>query len=348
MTDSTSLSIIEQPAGQDLALPEHIAASARGYIKESRAENTRRAYKVAWRLFSTWCAANGRTALPATPETVAGWIVALADGADGGEPRSRATISLYLSAVVTAQRTAGHVFDRSNAVLVETWRGISRTKAMEGVERQAAPLLGKDLQKLLEGLGDRAIDVRDAAVLSLGWAAALRRSELVGLDWQEMGEGIGYLRIDERGAMATLATSKALQDDAASVIIPAADMPTCIARIRAWVELAGIQQGQPVFRSIDKGGRISSKRLGDGSVSSIVKRRVMAYVLEKGKSKAEAEELAALFSGHSMRAGFATTAADLPLAQLAKHTRHKSLEVLMGYIRESEAWNRSALKSVGF
>jgi hypothetical protein len=83
-------------------------------------------------------------------------------------------------------------------------------------------------------------------------------------------------------------------------------------------------------------------------VSSIKKRRVYAYAIEKGKRKAEADQLASLFSGHSMRAGIATTAADLPLAQLAKHPRHRSLEVLMGYIRESEAWNRSALKAVGF
>jgi integrase len=347
MTDN-ALAIIEQPAGQELALPEHITESAREYIKEARASNTRRAYTVAWRMFALWCTANGRTALPATPETLAGWITALADGADGGKPRSRATISLYLSAVITAQRTAGHEFDRSNAILAETWRGISRSKAREGVERQAAPLLGKDLQTLLEGLGGRAIDVRDAALLSLGWAGALRRSELVGLDWHEMGEGVGFLRIDERGAMVTLATSKASQDNAASVIIPAADMPTAIARILAWADLAQLQPGQSVFRSIDKGGRISPDRLGDGSVSLIMKRRVYAYALEKGKSKAEAEQLASLFSGHSMRAGFATTAADLPLAQLAKHTRHRSLEVLIGYIREAEAWNRSALKTVGF
>jgi hypothetical protein len=125
-------------------------------------------------------------------------------------------------------------------------------------------------------------------------------------------------------------------------------MPTAIARILAWIERAAIQPGQPVFRSITKGQRISPERLGDGSVSLIIKRRVYAYALEKGKSKAEAEQLASLFSGHSMRAGFATTAADLPLAQLAKHTRHRSLEVLIGYIRDAEAWNRSALKTVGF
>ena len=336
------------PAHEEVALPAHISESAREYIKESRAERTRKAYSVAWRQFSTWCTINGRCPLPATPETLAGWITALADGTDGGEPRARATISLYLSAVVTAQRTAGHAFDRSNAFLVETWRGISRVKARTDIQRQAAPLLGKDLQSLLEGLGGRAIDVRDGALLSLCWAAALRRSELVGLDWMEKEEGVGFLRIDERGAMVTLATSKGSQDAAASVIIPAADAPTTIARIAAWATLAQLQPGQPVFRSIDKGGWVSPERLGDGSVAAIVKRRVRAFAIERGKSKAEADQLATMFSGHSMRSGFATTAADLPLAQLALHTRHKSLEVLMGYIREREGWTKSALKSVGF
>lgn len=347
MTDN-ALTIIEHPAITELALPDHIVESAKDYQKESRAKRTRRAYSVAWRLFSEWCAAHGRCPLPASPETVAGWITALADGTDGGKPRSRATISLYLSAITTAQRTAGHAFDRSNAVLVETWRGISRVKAGEGIERQAAPILGKDLQRLLEGLGGRAIDVRDGALLSLGWAAALRRSEVVGLDWAELGEGVGFLRLEERGAVVTLARSKGSQDAAASVIIPAADMPSCIRRITDWVNRAQLQPGQPVFRSITKGQVISADRLSDGAVSAIVKRRINELAIEKGASKEEAATLAKLFSGHSMRAGFATTASDLPLAQLAKHTRHKSLEVLMGYVREREAWEKSPLKAVGF
>lgn len=308
--------IIDLSAATEPALPKHITASAREYVKESRAERTRKAYSFAWRQFSTWCTVNGRCVLPASPETVAAWIVCLADGSDGGKARSKATISLYMAAVTTAQRTAGHVFDRSNAVLVETWRGISSVKARTDIERQAD--------------------------------AALRRSKLVGLDWQKKGKGVGSLRIDERGSMVTLATSKGSQDAAASVIIPAADAPTTIARLAAWASLAQLQPGQSVFRSIDKAGRISPTRLGDGAVATIVKRRVRAYAIERGKSKAEADQLAAMFSGHSMRSGFATTAADLPPAQLALHTLHKSLEVQMGYIRERESWRKSALKSVGF
>jgi hypothetical protein len=135
---------------------------------------------AAWAQFTQWCAANDHVALPAAPETIAAWIVNLADGAEERRPLSRSTINLYLSAVMQAHHTAGHPFDRKHPLVARTWQGISRKKAKKGGPRKAKPIMGRDLRELIQGLdpAGSVIDARDAALLVLGWAAALRRSEL--------------------------------------------------------------------------------------------------------------------------------------------------------------------------
>jgi integrase len=92
------------------------------------------------------------------------------------------------------------------------WKGISNTKARKETARKAKPLLANDLRDLIEGLDHRcASGARDAALLALGWASALRRSELVSLDWYKLGTGGGFVRVDDRGIVVTLTASKASQ-----------------------------------------------------------------------------------------------------------------------------------------
>lgn len=320
-------------------------------MHEAKAKRTREAYAMAWRQFTTWCEGHGRNSLPCSPETLAAWLVALAEGNDGGKPRARATISQYASAVISAQRAAGYQFDRQHAVLKSTLAGINRVKAETETVKKAQPLLGQDLHALLMGLRAQIpADARDGALLGLGWAGALRRNELVSLDWNEIGTGKGYVSADERGVEIVLMRSKASQDNAVTIAIPLTDAPSVHFWLSQWARVAKLEPGQPVFRAVDRRQRIAEQRLGDGSVSTIVKSRVKAYALLKGKSKVEANELVQRFSGHSMRAGFATTAADadVPLSRLALHTRHKSLETLQGYVRSAEQWRKSALKGLGF
>ena len=193
-------------------------------------------------------------------------------------------------------------------------------------------------------------DARDAALLAVGWAAALRRSEIVGLDWQRLGEGSGFVTVDERGVVVTLAQSKSSQAEAVTIVVPAADMPTACAALEAWADAAGLKPGEAVFRPVDQRQIIGAARLIDRSVSRILKSRVRALLLLRGKTKAEADELVERFSGHSMRAGYATSASamDIPVYRMQQQTRHKSLTVLTGYVREADKWTKSGLKGVGF
>ena len=338
----------------DAPVRPELVDTVRDYMEAARSPRTREAYGQAWANFEAWCAREGRQPLPASPETVALWMGALAKGDGGRRPLARSSVNQALCAVVLAHHTAGHALDRKHPVIAETWRGISRKKARTETLRQAQPIAPADLRVMLDDLGAGAgrlpADARDAALLALGWSAALRRSELVGLDWEKIGAGIGTLRIDERGLVVKLNTSKGSQTEAASVVVPCPDMPAACAAVKVWASMAALQPGEPVFRAIDKGQRIGAGRLTGRSVARIIKARIRALALASGKAEAEADAIAASMSGHSMRAGYATAAAaaNVPGYRIQQHTRHKSAEMVARYVREADKWTKNGLKGVGF
>ena len=346
-SDATALQVVTDGG----ALSTAIEAATKRYRAQARSPRTREAYSAAWERFAAWCSREGRQPLPASFETVAGWIAALADGQDG-PPRSASTINQYLSAVIHIHRAAGHSLDRKHPLISETWAGISRTKAKTRPRRQVRPLMADDVRSLLEAMRWKLpADCRDAALLGLGWAGALRRSELVGLDWLQRGDGDGSVHIEDgQGLVVTLATSKGSQHRAVTVEIPRSDAPLACEAVGRWAKAAGLKAGEPLFCSIDKGQRLVAGRLTARSVARIVKARVRALAQARGKTREEADELVQQFSGHSMRAGYATEAGskDLPSYRIMQHTRHRSHEQVASYIREGQKWFKSGLKGVGF
>ena len=114
---------------------------------------------------------------------------------------------------------------------------------------------GLDLRGILSGLGSSAIDARDRLLLALGFAAALRRSELVGLDWKRQGTGDGYLMQDHRGIVITLLSTKGGKGEPVEVIVPCEDMPTACDALDEWAAIGGLEPGQPVFLALDKAQR---------------------------------------------------------------------------------------------
>jgi integrase len=145
-------------------------------------------------------------------------------------------------------------------------------------------------------------------------------------------------------------TSKASQDAAEQIVIPRGDMPAACRALEAWAALAGLQPRQRVFCPIDQHDHLSPKRLTGHSVSAIVQTRMRRLERRGGKTRKDAKSAAALFSGHSLRAGYATCAAakDLPSHRIQAHTRHEPADMVQGYIRESDRWGKSGLKEVGF
>jgi integrase len=168
--------------------------------------------------------------------------------------------------------------------------------------------------------------LRDRALLLVGFGGALRRSELVALDVADIQEA-------ETGLLVTIRGSKTDQERAGATIAIARGDVACPAKaLREWLDAAGVESG-PIFRPIDKGGTVRASRLTDRSVANIVK----AYAERAGFD-------ASTFSGHSLRAGFLTSAAGkgASIFKMMDVSRHKSVDTLRGYVRDAELFKDHA------
>jgi integrase len=240
------------------------------------------------------------------------------------------TIQRRLSAVSQVHQVKGFESPTKNEVVRSVLKGIRRTIGTAPNEK--APLVAADIREMVAGLPDKLIGTRDRALLLLGFAGAFRRSELVGLN-------VDDLTFTDDGMVVMLRRSKTDQEgQGRKVGIPS--LPTsdaCPVRaVRAWLGASGITEG-PVFRSVACGGRLQAKRLSDNAVAEVVKRRLPA-----GRD-------AARFAGHSLRAGFVTSAANggASIKAIMRQTGHRSLETVMRYMREASLFKGNALGATG-
>jgi integrase len=315
--------MIPAPA-QDIGAAVPVAEQAREYARRARSAATLRAYASDWRDFEDWCAKQPVSALPATPQTVAYYISAMADHSKAS------TIGRRLSSISVAHQVKGFDSPTKSQIVHSVLRGIRRTIGTAPNEK--APLVAADIREMVAGLPDRLIGKRDRALLLLGFAGAFRRSELIGLDVEDLTFG-------ENGLVVLLRRSKTDQEAQGRKIgIPA--LPTsdaCPVRaVRAWLEASGITAG-PLFRPVAVGGRLQTKRLSSNGVAEVVKHRLPA-----GRDTAK-------FAGHSLRAGFVTSAADggASIKAIMRQTGHRSLETVMRYIRSASLFKGNALGATG-
>lgn len=278
---------------------------AADYATASKSEATRRAYRSDWADFTAWCACHTYTPLPATPRTVANYLSALADAG-----RKAATIARRCAAIAYAHKLKSidppPTADEGVRAVIA---GIRR--AIGTAQEKKPPATAEVLKAALQRIPADLRGLRDKALLLLGFAAALRESELVGLDVED-------LERVRAGLIVLIRKSKTDQEGRGSAIaVPRGRKLKPLVALDAWLAYAGIATG-PIFRPIDKFGRIGASRLSVRSVDTIVQRR-----------------LGPQFSGHSMRAGFVTTSLERgadPL-KVMKITRHKRVETLAGYDR---------------
>src|SRR5262249_45709943 len=203
---------------RDRAFQLVAGGSADEFAWASKAPATWIQYASALRLFDRWCEKRGLSAIPADVDTVRQYLRHLVTTG-----RTVSSVETCLTAITTAHRLRGLSFDRAS--LRDTLKGIRRARGT--TPRQAKPILTDDLRGLLGALdATRAVDARDGALLAIGWAGALRQSEIIALDWARQGDGDGFLVRDRRGITITLRRSKTSQAKPVTIIIPAADMPT--------------------------------------------------------------------------------------------------------------------------
>jgi integrase len=295
---------------------------ARRFASSASSPETRRAYAREWGAFSTWCSSKHRAALPALPATLAAYLAALAEGTATGRARKPAGIDLALAAITAAHKAAGFDSPREAAEVRAVRRGIRRE--LGTAQREAAPLLTPELRRALAALPATIHGARDRALLLLGWAGAFRRSALVALD-------VPDLVVDAEGLAVTIRRDKTDQEGRGRTIaIPfSSSSEVCPVRsVRAWLDAAGVSEG-PIFRAVNRHGRVGAARLSDRAVALVVQRAATSIGLD-----------AATFAGHSLRAGFATSAARAGKADrdIMRQTGHRSRAMLDRYVRAAQLW----------
>ncbi|MDP4006901.1 tyrosine-type recombinase/integrase [Methylobacterium sp. NEAU K] len=318
------------------------ADRAREYAGQARAENTRRAYASDVRAFASWCEARRECALPASPAAVLSYLI------DHATTLKVVTLQRRLAAIREQHAAAGFQLDTASAAFRDAWRGIKRAHGQPAVKKR--PLMTVDLRRAVAILPDTLAGKRDRALILVGFAAALRRSELAGL---EVTRKDGGAWIEERpdGLVIHLSRSKTDQQaEGAEIGVPYGSNPeTCPVRsYRAWIKAAHLKEG-PVFRPIDRHGRIGTEAVTDRAVARIVQRTVEASALAEGHSPEEARRLATAYAGHSLRSGLATSAAanDAPGHAIQRQLRHKRFDTTSGYIRSGQLFKQNPAGMAG-
>ncbi|MHB1711503.1 MAG: site-specific integrase [Acidimicrobiales bacterium] len=328
------------PAGDSTAEIETLADIGADYDRRSKAEATWKAYRSDWNGFLAWCVAHQVTAMPASPATVALYIADLAR-----EGRKPSTIARRLNGIAAAHRVAGRVSPCDDERVRLRLAGIRR--ARPAPKTPATPACIEEIRAMVDFLDgierssstDRAMrirSIRDRAVVLLGFAGALRRSEIAGLD-------VADLRFVPEGVEVTVRMSKTDQEGEGAVLaIPyGKHLATCpVTATRRWIDVLG-ESGLVVgalIRSIGPDGYVTGRLSGSG-VSEIVAKAALGAGLDPTGH----------WSGHSLRAGMVTTAAKagVPAWAIMRTTRHKSGASLDGYIRLASRWDAVASAEIG-
>jgi integrase len=330
-----------------------LVADAEGFMLEARAANTRRGYRADWADFTAWCSAHGAAELPADPRAVALYLTALAngsrspDGRWGARPKKVATISRRLSAIQHYHRVAGHELNTRDPVLRDTWRGIRRTVGTGSVGK--APIVTEYLRALLATCDPATLaGARDRALLLVDFAGCFRRSELVALDVADVALE------PEAGLIVSLRRSKTDQEAKGDTRgIPYGVHPaTCPVRaLEAWLATGGITDG-PIFRPVTRYGTVRPERLTPQSVALVVKRAVTAAraaAIEAGNAWLAQTLDPRYYAGHSLRAGFITSAAAAGVSEsdIMRQSGHARADTLRKYIRHATVFRQNAAAKVG-
>jgi len=303
-------------------------AKSQAYQDAADAPATLKAYAADLANYSAWCDKNGLLAMPATPQVVGAYLAAAGEGYAGPTLRRR------VAAIARACGVAGAPLDTKHPAIRETLRGIARAHGSPA--RRAAALTTAEIRKLSRACGPDLAGARDRALLLIGFAGALRRSELVGLDiahiaWTDEGLKLSIVRskTDKQGEGAEISLSWGRNEE------------TCpVTALRAWLDLGKITAG-PLFRKVARGSKVADARLSPDAVRQILlKRAALAGV--KGT-------VAEAISPHGLRAGFVTTAYrnGVPDEEIMGHTRHRSLTVMRSYVRRSKLSQKSPAGKLG-
>ena len=312
-------------------------------LRSSLSANTRIAYEKGWRRFSVFCEETNREPMSATGGDVAAFLVEMASrprscGATTrrGEPVTLGTMRISVAAINRRYKEAGKESPAHTLTVTAVLHGLSRICGSS--RRQVRALREHEVSRMLALCDQRSlrensrvIAVRDAALLAVGFSGALRRSEICQLDVGDV-EFVGEVD-GGKGMYLTIRRSKTDQVwRGQRVAIPDGSTVRAVTRLRKWISVSGTLQG-PLFQTLRRGGGLRGRRLHHSDVPRLVK----GYAEAIGLNPAE-------YSGHSLRAGFVTSAAvhGARLDKIMEVTRHSSAEMVLRYIRQVDAFEDHA------
>jgi integrase len=344
---------IDRPVaeGGDLVAPterlpavEGLVGIARDYADNASAPNTRTAYAKDWKHFAAWCRRKGFDSALPDPQVIGLYISACAAGGAelGGPALAVATIERRLSGLAWNFTQRGLTMNRGDRHIATVLAGVRRKHGRPPHVKEA--LLGDDVLAMVATLGHDLRGLRDRAILLLGFAGGLRRSEIVGLDVvpDESGDGAGWIEIfPDRGVLVTVRGKTGWRE--VEVGRGSNDQSCPVVALETWVRLGRLARG-PLFRRIFKDNKtVDVERLSDKHVARLVKRTALAAGV---RAELPDAERVLLFAGHSLRSGLASSA-EIEERYVQKQLGHASAEMPRRYQRRRDRFRTNLTKASG-
>ena len=298
-------------------------------LQSSKANNTVRAYKSDFNDFGKFCAQNGFKSLPSDPKIVSLYLTHLS-----AKDAKMSTLKRRLVSIGVIHKLKGHYLDTKHPAIIENIMGIKRRKG--SVQKSKKPILINYLKQIINIIDEQKKEeikkFRDRSIILIGFSGGFRRNEIVSLDYDDLDfvpEGlkinIKRSKTDQFGEGFT----KALPYFDSSKYCP-------VVSLKNWLEISRITAG-PLFRKFVKGSKLAENRLTDQTVALLIKEYLNLAGIDSKN-----------YSGHSLRSGFATSAAESGVEErsIMAMTGHKSTEMVRRYIKEANLFKNNALNKI--
>ena len=298
-------------------------------LRNSKAQNTVRAYKSDFKDFGLFCAQNGFKSLPTDPKIIALYLTHLST-----KDVKISTIKRRLVSIGIIHKLKGHYLDTKHPMIIENIMGIKRRKG--SIQKGKKPIKINILKELINVIdkdnGEKIKKIRDRSIILVGFSGGFRRNEIISLDYND-------LEFVSEGLKINLKKSKTDQYGEGSLKgLPYFNNSTyCpVLSLKKWIEISSINSG-PLFRRFSKGSKLSENRLTDQTVALLIKKYLTLAGIDNKN-----------YSGHSLRSGFATSAAESGAEErsIMAMTGHKSTEMVRRYIKEANLFKNNPLNKI--
>ncbi len=298
-------------------------------LQSSKANNTIRAYKSDFHDFELFCIQNGFKSLPSETKIISLYLTSLSS-----KNIKMSTLKRRLVSIGVIHKLKGHYLDTKHPLIIENIMGIKRRKG--SAQNGKKPLLINNLKVLIKAINrsksNPIIKFRDRTIVLIGFSGGFRRNEIVSLNYDD-------IEFVNEGMKINLRRSKTDQYGEGFLKgVPYFNNPVyCpVISIQNWLKISEINSG-PLFRRFSKGAKLTEMRLTDQTVALIIKKYLQLAGIDSKN-----------YSGHSLRSGFATSAAEAGVEErsIMAMTGHKSTEMVRRYIKEANVFKNNALNNI--